>query len=116
MGRLVERGGNAEVHEFHGTVAGHQNVRGFQVTMQHELAVRMLNRARDVANETHAARKRSRMSGGERQQRLALHQLQHDEGLIVGDPRIKQACDVRVIEPREHGAFASEAGGELVGG
>ena len=84
--------------------------------MQHELAVRMFNRTRQITNQTYAIRHGRRVRVSIRQERQTPHQLQHDIRLIVGDAGIEQACDVRVIEPRQHGAFASEAGGELVGG
>ena len=52
--RFVERCGNTEVKQFHRAVGRHHHVRGFQIAVQHELAVCVLNRARNVTHQAHS--------------------------------------------------------------
>ena len=83
--------------------------------MQYELAVRMLHRARQIANQAYPIRDRWRAQFSIRKQRRTAHQFQHDKRLIVGHACIQQSRNVRMIESREYCAFTCKPRGEFVG-
>ena len=103
-GIIVEQLGNPEIQEFDRAVRGHQDVRGFEIAMDHEVGVRMGHGGHHLKDEADALRRgasaRSRAVGVDRH---PVDVFEHQIGLAgATDSGIEQPGDAGMREPGEH--------------
>ena len=67
--------------------------------MQHQLAVCMLDRERDIANQAQTIRERFCVLCNVVEHRHAVDELKHDKGLMLLNTGIEKARNIRVIQP-----------------
>ena len=91
--------GQTEVQHLHPGLR-HQDVRGLEVAVDDAVAVRVLERIRDLAGEEQRSARRNRASQGP-----AFHELHHE----VVRPHVEQRADVGVVERRHGQRLVAEA-------
>jgi hypothetical protein len=91
-------------------VAGHHDVGGFQVAMDDARLVRPRERLGDFDRKLDAARWRDRPALEQRTERLAAHQLHHDERQVVDVRDVVDDGDVRVFKCGGGARFLHESG------
>ncbi len=107
-----EQLGDAEVEQLGLTVRRHQDVRGLEVAVHHELAMRVGHRVADHQEEPQAFGQIDLARVGE--QRLAYNQLHHKVGRAAfGAAVIQEPGDVWVHEAGEDASFAAKAPGRV---
>src|SRR5262249_6861614 len=111
-----ERLGDAEVEELDVSRVRHEDVRGLQVAVHDETAVRGRHGVAAVAQQVDARVYGERVRAAIRGDRLALDEL-HDEVRtpVVRGAAVEEPRDVRVFEPGEDPALALEAREHVLG-
>ena len=109
-GVVVEQFGDAEVEQFHLAGVGDEDVRRLQVPVQDQPRMGMRHCRQHVEEEPDQRGRARRAVDAVAVDRFAVDVFQHQVGLagLGADAGIEQACDVRVVEPREDAALALE--------
>ena len=108
-GIVADQARDAEVEQLHPARVVDQDVRRFQVAVDHQLRVRRGHCVEHLREQRHT---RAHPQGPRRApavDALAAHQLEHQVGLAaLGDAGVEQLGDARVLQPRENRALAPE--------
>jgi hypothetical protein len=107
--------GEAEVEDLDPAVAGHEQVLGLEVAVDHALGVRGRQSVRELPRVVDRLSKRQRPAREPLAQRLALEQLHHGERHRALAPEVVDREDARVRERRDRLRLALEAGERLGG-
>jgi len=117
----VERLGDSEVEEPYAPCRVDEDVRRLEIAVNEEIAVRVVHGRGHVDDETHAVANRELMPVAVGVDRLALDEIESEEGAtVLGEAAIDELGDARVIEGGGNPAFEPETHegvcGELVRG
>ena len=101
--------GDTEIEELRRAVSRHQHVRGFDIAVDDELAVRVLHRVAKRQDQADAIIDRELVRTGEIDNRRAVNVLHDKIGRAgFGAAAVQQSRDVRVVEIGENLAFLDE--------
>ena len=101
--------GQAEVEHLHQAAAGHEDVRGLDVTVQHALRVRRVDRRGNLEREVEHGVDRHRVPADRLGERAPVEQLHGEEALPLALLDRVDRADVRVVQRRRRARLAQEA-------
>jgi hypothetical protein len=114
--RRAEELGDAEIEQLRHALRRHEDVRGFEVAVDDQVLVRVLDRPADVDEQLEARPQVQPLIVAVTIQRRALHVLHDQIRLrIFGFARVDQPGDVRMVEAGEDLALGAEAQAEIDG-
>ena len=106
----IEQLADTEIKQYRRAVLAHEYIRGFDITMQNQMLVRMLDSPADRREKTQAGGDIQIVFGTVDQQRCAVHVFDGQIRNMLGRfACIDQARDIRMIEFREQCALACQA-------
>src|SRR5690606_32163037 len=113
---LIHQLGNAEVEQLDAAFRGDEDVGGFQITMDDQVLVGVLDGFTDLNKQAEECIHRASPRVAVHVQPLALHML-HDEigAAVLGGAAVEQPSDVGVFEAGENFAFVPKAAEDFVG-
>ncbi len=115
-GFLAQEFGDPEVEQFHGAVGGHENVAGFEIAVDHEVAVGVLDRAAHLSKQREPRGQAESVFIAVAGDGCAVDVLQHEIGpAIIHHAPVEQSGDVAVVQPGQDLALVPEAPNGLVG-
>ncbi len=108
--RVVEHARDAEVEQLHLAVVVDQDVAGLEVAVDHQVAVRVLDRRADVEKQPQARRHAESPGIAPAVDRQPVDVFEHQIGRTLGtDAAIDQPRDRRMRQSRQQLPFAGEA-------
>ena len=107
-GLTFDQFGDAEVEQLRRTVGRHQHVGGFEIAVDHQLAVGVGHGAHHLHHQPQHVLELTALAV--RIDRHAIDVLERQIGpAAVGQPGIEQHCDVRMLQPRQDRPLARQA-------